>query len=104
MNALQAYHWPGNVRELENVIERAVIISTGPGLQLAEPLEGPVAAPAAPADEPLNGVEQQHIVNVLERTGWTIEGPKGAAAILGLNASTLRSRMRRLGIKPSEHR
>jgi formate hydrogenlyase transcriptional activator len=100
MSALQAYQWPGNVRELENVIERAVIISPGPALQLAEPLELPVAAPGAP-DQRLNGVEQQHIANVLESTGWTIEGPKGAAAILGLNASTLRSRMRRLGIKRS---
>jgi len=102
MHALQAYAWPGNIRELENVIERAVIISPGPALQLAEPLE--VAAdgvPAAEADDRLNGVEKQHILSVLERTGWRIEGAKGAASILGLNASTLRSRMQRLGIKRS---
>ena len=101
MKALQAYQWPGNVRELENVIERAVIISSGPSLLLAEPLEVPAAGPELPADERLNRVERQHIVNVLDRTGWTIEGPRGAAAILGLNASTLRSRIKRLGIKRS---
>jgi DNA-binding NtrC family response regulator len=103
MSALQAYDWPGNVRELENVIERAVIISSGPALQLAEPLEVPggAGAPESPIDERLIGVERQHIVNILERTGWTIEGAKGAASILGLNASTLRSRMQRLGIKRS---
>jgi transcriptional regulator with GAF, ATPase, and Fis domain len=102
MNALQAYAWPGNVRELENVIERAVIISPGPALQLAEPLEVPVDGVPGPAvDERMNGVEGRHILSVLERTGWKIEGPTGAASILGLNASTLRSRMRRLGIKRS---
>jgi len=102
MNALTAYHWPGNVRELENVIERAVIISPGPALQLAEPLEVPPAGGGGgPADERLEGIERQHILKVLERTGWTISGPRGAAAVLGLNASTLRSRMERLGIKRS---
>ncbi len=102
MSALQSYHWPGNVRELENVIERAVIISSGPALQLAEPLEvRDSAVPSSPVDERLIGVERQHIMSILERTGWTIEGAKGAAAILGLNASTLRSRMQRLGIKRS---
>jgi transcriptional regulator with GAF, ATPase, and Fis domain len=104
MSALVAYDWPGNVRELENVIERAVIISAGPALQLAEPLElhgGGAGGPDSAVDERLVGVERQHIVTILERTGWTIEGAKGAAAILGLNASTLRSRMQRLGIKRS---
>jgi transcriptional regulator with GAF, ATPase, and Fis domain len=91
-----AYHWPGNVRELENVIERAAILSPGPLLELGEPLDaGPVAAPAAGT---LEEVERTHILRTLEQADWVIEGDQGAAAALGLNPSTLRGRLRKLGI------
>jgi len=92
------YDWPGNVRELENVVERAVILSRGPLLELREPL-GSNDPATAPAGGTLEEVERAHITSVLERTGWVIEGPRGAAAILGLNPSTLRGRMRKLDIR-----
>lgn len=100
MNSLQAYHWPGNIRELENVIERAVINTQGPTLQLLDNLDPPLAgnmikSPIATLEE----VERQHIVQALEETKWRINGPKGAALLLGINPSTLRSRMRKLGIQ-----
>jgi transcriptional regulator with GAF, ATPase, and Fis domain len=99
MAALMAYAWPGNVRELENVIERALILSTGSTLRLEEPL-GPSARGAAgqPALERLDDVERAHIRRVLETCDWKIDGTGHAAAKLGLNPSTLRSRMRKLGI------
>ena len=96
-----AYDWPGNIRELENVIERAMIMADGAldatGLLAAA---GSEPAPAAvQADGTLEDVERAHIRRVLERTGWVIEGERGAARILGLNASTLRGRLRKLGIR-----
>jgi transcriptional regulator with GAF, ATPase, and Fis domain len=99
MDALRAYAWPGNVRELENVIERALILSTGPTLRLEEPL-GRSARGAAgePALERLDAVERAHIRRVLATCDWKIDGTGHAAAKLGLNPSTLRSRMRKLGI------
>jgi transcriptional regulator with GAF, ATPase, and Fis domain len=99
MDAWHAHPWPGNVRELEHVIERAVILAHGTSLpredfltprREAETLAG---APLA-----LAAVERQHIVRVLQAAHWTIEGPGGAARLLGLHPSTLRSRMRQLGI------
>ncbi len=99
---LQAYPWPGNVRELKNVIERAVISSSGSKLRLADDL---CCHPATSAAEPLKGlqaIETAHIIRVLEKTNWRIDGPKGAAAILELNPSTLRSRMHKLGIKKTQ--
>ena len=101
MKELQAYMWPGNVRELENVIERAVITSSGDSLRLAGPLE--TADPGELVDEhPLSlslaDVERRHIVRVLEAKRWCIEGRFGAAAVLGLHPSTLRSRLRKLRI------
>jgi PAS domain S-box-containing protein len=149
MQRLVAYPWPGNVRELENVIERAVILSPGPALELAgealatpatsaaptprvveataragsdrasragataEP-SGPLApsagaspaarppAPPAGANATLEEVERRHIVAVLKRTRWRIDGPQGAASVLKLHPSTLRSRIRKLGIQRSE--
>jgi formate hydrogenlyase transcriptional activator len=106
MRRLEAYPWPGNVRELENVIERAVILSHGPDLEIpaeAVPAGTPVAATERSATDPeaLREVERQHIVAVLKRTGWRVDGPKGAARVLNMHPSTLRSRMQKLGIRRS---
>jgi transcriptional regulator of acetoin/glycerol metabolism len=99
MQALQEYHWPGNVRELEHVIERAVIISPGPVLRLADQLDREAAPVQDNGSKQLEAVEREHILKVLQETRWRIEGPGGAAVILGLNPSTLRFRIRRLGIE-----
>ena len=99
MIALQEYSWPGNVRELEHEIERAVITSRGPVLQLADRLDGePAAAKEEPAKE-LAAMEREHILTVLRKTGWKINGEGGAASILDLHPSTLRFRLKKLGIK-----
>jgi formate hydrogenlyase transcriptional activator len=122
MRRLQEYPWPGNVRELENVLERAVILATGPTLEVAPDLlpapvptrpvaeqaqragagDAPVAATASQAPgQPLprlEAVERDYIVTVLRHTSWVITGPRGAATVLGLNSSTLRSRIKKLGI------
>jgi formate hydrogenlyase transcriptional activator len=97
MNALQNYHWPGNVRELENVLERAVINSSGPKLHLVDELKKPRKDSGEP-QQTLEAVERDHIVRVLEKTQWKVSGKNGAAEILGLDRSTLRARMRKLGI------
>jgi PAS domain S-box-containing protein len=98
MNALQHYQWPGNVRELENVLERAVINSSGPKLHLVDELKKPHKDLTA-AQKTLNEVERDYIVRVLEQTHWKVSGHNGAAEILGLDRSTLRARMRKLGIR-----
>jgi transcriptional regulator with GAF, ATPase, and Fis domain len=107
LTALQNYSWPGNVRELENVIERAVITTEGSVLQLMDTLEDPQEIKAASAPKlRLEERERDYIIEVLEKTYWRIEGKNGAAAILGLHPATLRSRMKRLGIRrpsPSTH-
>jgi transcriptional regulator with GAF, ATPase, and Fis domain len=98
MQRLQAYDWPGNVRELEHVIERAVITSPGPVFRLVDQLEH---ESPKPAEGPIKGFEamaREHILQVLQKTQWKIEGEYGAAAILGLNPSTLRFRIKKLGI------
>ena len=99
MEALQRYAWPGNVRELENVIERAMIASTGDTLQLDEPTTDavPGATPAGESDN-LDSVQRAHIEAVLERCGWRINGTGNAAERLGLHPNTLRFRMKKLGI------
>jgi len=97
MAALQNYHWPGNVRELENVLERGVINSSGPKLRLVDELKKPQKDLSA-TQETLEAVERNHIVRILEQTRWKVSGKNGAAEILGLNRSTLRARMRKLGI------
>jgi PAS domain S-box-containing protein len=111
LTVLMEYAWPGNVRELENVIERAVIVSAGPTLKLAEPLQGHTPAGASPSPLPAQGpgakleeVEREHISRTLQATGWRIQGKGGAAERLGLNSSTLRARMRKLGIRREEGR
>ena len=98
MNALLDYQWPGNVRELENVLERAVINSSGPKLHLVDELQKP-HKDLTTAKKTLNEVERDYIVRVLEQTNWKVSGPNGAAEILGLDRSTLRARMRKLDIR-----
>ena len=100
MAAFESYPWPGNVRELENIVERAVILSGGSPVEIEELLDQAQAA-ELPGAGPLRleDVERDHIRRVLEDSGWRIEGPRGAAAVLGLNPSTLRSRLRKLGIE-----
>ena len=99
MKKLQAYPWPGNIRELENVIERAVINSSGPKLRLADDLSRPVHQDMPKDLKSLEEIERDYITRVLEKTQWCIEGPNGAAVILDMNPSTLRSRLRKLEIK-----
>jgi len=98
MEALQRHPWPGNVRELKNAIEHGAILTTGDTLQV------PMLDDAAPVGAPqptLADSERELILQALERAGWRIKGSKGAAASLGLNPSTLYSRIKKLGIRPS---
>ncbi len=127
MERLDRYSWPGNVRELENVLERAVILSNGPTLEIDPEVfasatsvrsasagpptpsgserEGAAAAGSGPTP-PLESLEsntRNHILAALEQSGWVISGPRGAAKILGLHPNTLRSRMKKLGIVRAPH-
>jgi DNA-binding NtrC family response regulator len=95
MDRLVAYGWPGNVRELENVVERALILSPGSVLQVEETL---AAGGGAGRPDRLDEVEREHILHVLKRCEWRVNGVGNAAAVLGLNPSTLRSRIGKLGI------
>ena len=97
INSLQDYDWPGNVRELENMIERAVIISTGNELAWGDWLSQ--ARDVSVATPTLEELERKHIVDVLTQTHWRVSGDQGAAKILGLKRTTLESRMKRLGIE-----
>jgi formate hydrogenlyase transcriptional activator len=112
---LQHYHWPGNVRELENTIERAIICTEGQTLKLADKLSsnlnelatnkrkaslnGTSADPSPIHNVSLAEMERRYILRVLESTAWTVQGPRGAARILDLRPSTLRSKMNKLGIQ-----
>jgi chemotaxis protein methyltransferase CheR len=98
MNTLRDYPWPGNIRELENVLERAVINSSGPKLHLVDELKKP-PKDLTTTQKTLEEVERDHIVRILEQTHWKVSGQNGAAETLGLNRSTLRARMRKLGIR-----
>jgi transcriptional regulator with GAF, ATPase, and Fis domain len=100
LEMLCAYYWPGNVRELESVIERAVITSSGAALQILERFETHhKTEDSAQLDvKALVDLEHDHILQTLKKTAWRIEGKNGAALLLGLNASTLRARMRKYGI------
>lgn len=98
MKTLQDYRWPGNVRELENVIERAVIASSGPKLRLADELKQlQKDLPSIP--KTMQEVEIDHILGVLRQTYWKVSGKDGAAEILGLKRNTLLARMKKLGIQ-----
>ena len=110
LKELTSYEWPGNVRELESIIERAVIsVPNCSVLQLPGPLRlitspnisQTMGAPDMELDAGLSSVERTHIINVLEQTGWKISGMGGAASVLDIPASTLRSKMKRLGIERS---
>jgi formate hydrogenlyase transcriptional activator len=101
MNAMVCYPWPGNIRELQNVIERAVILSKGPELQV--PLDGLKGKPVETNGQTngaatLEEIERKHILSILEQTNWVFAGPNGAAARLGLKRPTLQFRMQKLGI------
>jgi formate hydrogenlyase transcriptional activator len=106
MREFMEYNWPGNIRELQNVIERAVIVSSDGVLRLPEPLVQITTAPASESEtskEPmtistLDEAEREHILRALEATGWRINGPNGAAAMLKVHPSTLRFRMKKLGL------
>ncbi|EKD37688.1 MAG: hypothetical protein ACD_75C01040G0002, partial [uncultured bacterium] len=98
MAALQDYHWPGNIRELENVLERAVINSSGPKLRLVDNLKKPFKFSSSSANT-LESVEREHILRVLEQTRWKVSGKDSASEILGLDRSTLRARMSKLKIE-----
>jgi transcriptional regulator with GAF, ATPase, and Fis domain len=122
LERLNSYRWLGNIRELENVLERAVILSNGPTLEIdpevfastpadrppdANPPGSPgpgnekLAAAGVQQTTPLESLEantRTHMLTALEQSGWVIDGPHGAAKILGLHPNTLRSRMKKLGI------
>ena len=122
VDRLSNYSWPGNIRELQNIIERAVILSKGAVLELeadvfpaltpadalpvAHPSSGAVKLPAAsaPVSSTLEEVERSHIVAVLNQVRGVVEGPHGAAKILGLHPNTLRHRMQKLGLKRAAYR
>jgi formate hydrogenlyase transcriptional activator len=106
MNALQRYAWPGNIRELQNLIERAVILSPGSVLRVpTEELKARMApVPENDSSQTLADAERAHILAVLNETNWVLAGANGAAARLGLNRSTLRFRMSKLGIERPSRR
>jgi formate hydrogenlyase transcriptional activator len=112
VDRLTAYDWPGNIRELENVLERAIILTSGTSLQLEAvnlghrsashppvPHARAASSPEAPTSNTLQACEREHIVRVCTATGWKIKGEDGAAQRLGLNPGTLYSRMKKLGIR-----
>src|SRR5262249_46822146 len=111
LDALVRYPWPGNIREMQNVIERAVILSTGPELHIdpaelktaktqAEPAVAGPLAEEAPAQAPVSlaDAEREHILAALRASNWVLGGPNGAAARLAMKRTTLQSKMKRLGI------
>jgi formate hydrogenlyase transcriptional activator len=113
MNALVRYNWPGNIRELQNVVERAVILSTGPVLKVSlddlktrvppapESNGGIASTDAGKMRGLLEDTERKQIRAALEQANWVVAGPRGAAALLGLKRSTLQAHMQRLGIRVS---
>jgi PAS domain S-box-containing protein len=96
MDSLQRYLWPGNARELRNIVEHAMITSSGGTLRLTSPS---TAIEATAVAGNMLDVERRHILGVLEKTGWRVSGKGGAAEILGIKRTTLQSKMKKLGIK-----
>lgn len=109
MQRLVDYPWPGNIRELQNVIERAVILTRGQEIEIREEfLSGRHGLRAedfaeATARKTMAEVERMHLLEVLQKCRWIIEGERGAAAVLGLHPNTLRSRLKKLGIQRPKH-
>jgi len=104
MQKLMDYTWPGNVRELENIIERGVILSTGPLYRVPTTSLTRNTFAGSRADISLDENERAHILNVLDMTGGKVRGDDGAAAILNIHPNTLYSRMKKLGISPARKR
>jgi len=100
MEKLQRYDWPGNVRELRNVVERAMILCNGPRLRIGPPAESPSGDGEDQTVLSMDEVQRRHILKALEAAGGRIRGAGGAAELLGLKPTTLRSRMQRLGLDP----
>ncbi|MBT8340355.1 MAG: sigma 54-interacting transcriptional regulator [Desulfatitalea sp.] len=96
LNALKRYPWPGNIRELRNLIERAMIFSKGSSIEIKVPETIDLETPEIYR---MDEIQRNHILQVLKKTDWQICGAKGAANLLGMNPSTLRARMKRLGIR-----
>jgi transcriptional regulator with GAF, ATPase, and Fis domain len=122
LNKLNNYSWPGNIRDLQNTIERAAVLSSGPVLSVEWDLGPPAAVVAAngsgathfspsplasPTGEPesqsLEAIEREHIVAMLRKTRGVVEGPNGAAQLLDMNPSTVRFRMKKLGISKVDY-
>ena len=99
MDSLSHYDWPGNVRELQNIVERAAVLANGPIVQVDEVMMRSGETAQELAVDTLENAERNHILRALNETHWVVHGKKGAAEILGINPSTLRSRMEKLGIK-----
>jgi formate hydrogenlyase transcriptional activator len=101
IDALMRYDWPGNIRELENLIERALILTTGKTLEYGNwiPAAKNISSNGKAGPQKMDEVEKEHIICILEKTNWKVSGEKGAAKILGLNATTLEARMKKLGIE-----
>ncbi len=109
LEVLHTHPWPGNVRELQNFIERAVILSPGkvlrpPLAELKQSADGPGVSGqgAVPRAVTLKDAEREHVLQALAETNWVVGGPKGAAARLGLQRTTLISKMERLGISRAQ--
>jgi len=104
MHALISHDWPGHVRELQNIVERAMILSESPRLEIGSVLPAERTGREVSAKTPerraaaLEEVERAHIVSVLEECGWRVRGENGAAERLRLKRTTLQSRMKKLGI------
>jgi len=101
MDALNAYSWPGNVRELRNAIERAMIVSPGPKLDIEVPIVA-VSENDTVSSNRLEDIEREHIQTILDSAGWRIRGEGGAAEILAIKPTTLEARMKKLGLERSD--
>ncbi len=100
---LLSYNWPGNIRELQNVLERNIVLSKGSTLHIEDQFIDNIESQDNADLMRLENIERNHIIKILEKTNWKVHGDKGAASILDINPSTLRARMRKLGIeRPKE--